>query len=347
MRRTGDRHKQNQETGDCINDEEFSGSGLRIMRINFIMLNIVGLLPPDRAGPFMRFIYKVFIAVVMFMEVVILLGQLIAVIVHWGNLQLIANTMCIMNGFAVSFISCTYFLRNKTKILMLIDLLRDKFVSKTKSKYIKIIKNAERQIIIYLYLSSPVVGCCCFFWAIAPFLNRNASSNTEALNVTKTEHNFEKMIFIMWTPFDIEQSPQFEIIRVLQVSFLHIGVGMVHAVGVLFKSLMSHSAAQFKVLVAMLNDMHENIGGNELPITETVFPPNSAKNCRKVINNVTVKHNLTDEDTVAWNETDEQSRNSSICLAFLKHFDEHDNSGEDEFQQYLVNCIKYHESVIK
>jgi hypothetical protein len=343
MRRTGDRHKKNQETGDCINDEEFSGSGLRIMRINFIILNIVGLIPPDRAGPFMRFIYKVFIAVVMFMEVLILLGQLIAVVMHWGNLQLIANTMGPMNGFTLSFVSCTYFLRNKTKILMLIDLLREKFVSKTKSKYIKIIKNAERQIIIYFYISSPVVGCCCFFWAIAPLINRNASSNTEANNVTETEQNFEKMSFVMWTPFDIEQSPQFEILTALQVSLMYIGVVVLYAIHVMFLSLLSHSAAQFKVLVAMLNDMHENIGGNELPTTENIFPPNSAKDGRKVINNVTVKRNVADGDTVALNEKNEESRNSILHLMLIKH----DNLDEKEFQQYLVNCIKYHEAVIK
>jgi hypothetical protein len=252
---------------------------LKIMRINLIMLNLIGLLPPSGAGPMMRSMYKAFIAFVLLMEVLILCGQFIAVITYWGNLHLIANTMCLMNGFTLSFISCTYFLRNKATFLMLIDLLKVKFVAVTKSKYIMLVRNAERQIVVYLYLSSPIVACCAFSWVIAPFINRSNFSDLEGSNVTNRKRSVEDMIFVMWTPFDIEHSPQSEIITVLQVLFVNIGTGIIYAVGMLFLSLMSHSAAQFKVLASMLDDMQQNIfadllskePGDEIRLVEDEF----------------------------------------------------------------------------
>jgi hypothetical protein len=97
----------------------------------------------------------------------------------------------------------------------------------------------------------------------------------------------------------------------------------------------------------MLNDMHENVDGNVLPTIETEFPPNSARDCREVFNNEEEKHYTRNGDIVNRKRTDEQSRNSSLCLKSLNHFDKHDNLDEDEFQLYLVNCIKYHAALIK
>jgi hypothetical protein len=350
MRRAGDQNTQIPEIGDFINnDEKPCPSELKIMRINFILFNVAGLLPPDRAGPWIQLIYKVFIAGILLMEVLILLCQLTAVVVHWGDLHLVSNTVCIMNAFILSFVSGTYFLHNKSKILKLIDLLTDKFVVKAKSKHIKLIKRAERHIKIYLYLSSPAVLCLTCSWALAPFINRNLVLNIEAKNVTKKGPNFEKMIFIMWTPFDIEQSPHFEIISVLQVFLLNFGAGILYAVCMTFLALMSHSAAQFKVLVAMLNDMHEHISLNELPTTETVCSPCSTIRGRDVINNVTERHkSANDTMTISsWNETGEQYSNYDCNVKFLKHIYELENMHEDKFQQYLVYCIKYHKAVIE
>lgn len=327
MHPTGDQHKQNPETGDIIvHVEEYP----EIMRLNFILLNIFGLLPPTRAGPLMKFIYKMFIAAVMLMDVLILLGQVLAVVVYWGNLELISAIVGVMNGFAVAFISCAYFVINKEKILMLVDIMRDKFVATTKSKYMNLIKKADSQVVVYLYLSSPVVVCCSFSWGVATVINMNEFSNMETNNVTKTEQNVDKMVFVMWTPFDVQQSPQFEIFSVFQICFVCIGVVTSYTLSVLVLSLMSHSAAQFNILVAMLNDMHENISDNELTAIETAFSANSAIDGGKVFDN----------------ETDEECRNGH-CSELLRHFNEPDNLDEDKFQRYLINCIKHHESMIK
>ena len=328
--------------GDFSNQEEFPASDLKIMKINLITLNLFGLLPLSGAGPWIRSTCKAFIAFVLLMEVLILSGQFIAVITYWGNLHLIANTMCLMNGFTLSFVSCTYFLRNKAKFLMLIDVLKVKFVAVNKSKYIKLVRNAERQIVLYLYLSSPIVARCIFSWVIAPFINRSNFSDLVDSNVTKRQQTVENMIFVIWTPFNIEQSPQSEIITVLQVLFVNVGTGIIYAVGMLFLSLMSHSAAQFKVLAAMLDDMQQNIFADVLP--------NKKRKCilNKDIADVTEQEApiyILNERSCTENK--QQSIDHSSELFLPKDVGDENRRVEDEFRKYLVNCIQCHRDIIK
>jgi hypothetical protein len=232
---------------------------------------------------------------------------------------------------------------------MLIDLLRDNFLVKAKSKYIKLIKKADRQIEIYLYLSSPVVACFTISWIVAPFINRKPFTNIDAKNFTKAEQSVETMIFVIWAPFDTEQSPQFEIITALQIVLVVIGIGILYAVNVAFLSMMSHLAAQFNLLVAMLDNMKENIKGDGFSSTETVPLPNSSKCRRDFVNNVKEMLNSTNDTTNvnSCTETEDNSRYSCFHVTFLERTDEQDNPDEVESQQYLVNCIKYHEAVIK
>jgi hypothetical protein len=225
---------------------------------------------------------------------------------------------------------------------MLIYVLKTEFVAITKSKYIKLVRNAERQIVVYLYLSSPIVACCTFSWVIAPFINRNNFSDLEGRNVTGREQGLENMIFVMWTPFDIEQSPQSEIITVLQVLFVNVGTGIIYAVGMLFLSFMSHSAAQFKVLAAMLDDMQQNIFGDKLPNKKRKFIIN------KDIADVTEEEApiyIMNESSCT--ENNQQSRNHISQLMLSKEGDEENRLVEDEFQKYLVNCIQCHRDIIE
>ena len=225
---------------------------------------------------------------------------------------------------------------------MLIDVLKVKFVAVNKSKYIKLVRNAERQIVVYLYLSSPIVACCIFSWVIAPFINRSNFSDLVDSNVTKRQQTVENMIFVIWTPFNIEQSPQSEIITVLQVLFVNVGTGIIYAVGMLFLSLMSHSAAQFKVLAAMLDDMQQNVFADVLPNKE-----------RKCILNKDIA-DVTEEEAPIYilnerscTENKQQSINHSSELFLSKDVGDENRRVEDEFRKYLVNCIQCHRDIIK
>lgn len=322
---------------DVFNKEdETSKKNTKIMTFNFL-LNAFFLLPPDGATPFVNLVYKVIRTSILVIDVITLSCQLIAIVSHWGNIPLIASTMSVMNGLTVSFITCIYFILSKTKFVGLVDLLRTEFVSKVKSKYIRFIQNAERQVKIDVLLSTPIVLTCCFMWTVLPLLNSNLISKVEDKNITTADHYLERMIFVMWAPFETIESPQYEIVFLLQFAIVSLAIMQLYAVDIMFLCLMSHAAAQFKVLQVMLDDMDQNISENDLQTakivdSEYVTTDDSFRNTAH--GSISLRSRI---------QIDDNSENPGAQMTYPKD----DQMFEDECRDYLVKCIKYHQAIIE
>jgi hypothetical protein len=332
---------QNSRTTEEVNnEEEISENSVHIMTFK-ILLNIVGLLPPENATSFVRLLYKLFIAGILLIYTVTVSCQLIAILVYWGNIPLISATMCVMNGIIVTMITCIYFLHSKTKFLELVDLMRSKFVAVVKLKYIKFVKNAERQVKMDVLLSSPVISGCGFMWTVVPLLNNGPVLNSEDKNATAGDHNLERMIFVMWFPFETEESPRFEIIFLLQFIIISLAIFQLYFVDIMFLTLMSHAAGQFKVLQVMLADMHQNISENGLHSTKDI---NSLHITTDGSFNYEA-HTSTDSPVSlqSWIQVKDDSEHPRTQIVCLKD----DEMCKDQFIKYLVECIKFHQAIIE
>jgi hypothetical protein len=105
---------------------------------------------------------------------------------------------------------------------------------------------------------------------------------------------------------------------------------------------MSHSAAQFKVLAAMLDDMQQNIFADVLRNKERKFILN--KDIADVTEEEAPIYILNERSCT---ENKQQSINHSSELFFFLFVGEENRLVEDEFQKYLVNCIQCHRDIIK
>ncbi|XP_023721131.1 odorant receptor coreceptor-like [Cryptotermes secundus] len=318
------------------NDKEFSANKVRIMTLDFL-LRVSGLVPPNNATPFLRFLNKVFLTVVFTLFILALLGQMMAVYVNWGNIPVISTDMSYMSGLLLTVSSCVYFLHNKYKFMRLIDLLRNEFVENMNSKYIKFIHIAERQIQLSVTLTAPVAVSLGTISIVVPFLNDSKISNFNNNTVNSNGNNLDRLMFVMWFPFSIEGSPQFEIILVLQMAVIFFSILMLAAVDVIFLSLMSHAAAQFKVLCAMLNDMHENVSEAELNRTK------HTSQLQDIADFNLMKALVTSADDITCHES---GRGNCGSPSFeTRPEDRHVN--RNAFRLYLVKCVKYHQAVIE
>jgi hypothetical protein len=317
-------------------EEKISGNKVQIMNLSFL-LHISGIVPPDNATPFIRFLYKLFLTVIFTLYILALLGQMMAVYVHWGNIPVISTTMSYLGGFVLSVVNCVYFLYNKDQFMRLINLLRTEFVANMNSKYIKFVHIAERQMRLSTILSSPIAVSFGTISIAAPFLNKNTISNSSINNVTTDGNNLEKLMFVIWVPFVIEESPRFEIIMVLQMILVFFGILMLIAVDAIFLLLFCHAAAQFKVLCAMLNDMHENITEEELKRTKIKSP------LHDIVDSNLMKDSLTSENIIMAHES--WSGNFGTPSSETRQDNCYVNS--DPFRLYLAECIKYHQAVIE
>jgi hypothetical protein len=321
-------------------EEDISVNKIQFMYFNFL-LYVSGLLPPRNATPFVRLLHKVYLTGISSVQIINILGQLIAVYVYWGNIPLIASTMSTTSEMILTGISCAYFLHSKNKFMRHVDLLRMEFVAKTKSKYIRFVQTAERQVKMGVFAGIPLTVIFTSLWIIGPFLNKYTISNFENNNVTTGGNVVEEMIFVTWVPFGIEESPQFEIIFVLQFVGLAVPILMLFAVDSLFVSLMSHATAQFKVLCAMLNDMHENVSESEPYRTKSASPLHVSTDDSSVKEAVTSAHDNIPHQYRSGIEEHSGSLSSETARPEYGHVD------EDPFRLYLVECIKYHQAIIE
>jgi hypothetical protein len=328
------------ETNDTFKTEEqFPGCEEKIMTVS-VALSAVGLLPPAKSSSFIRLIYKTFTIFIHIVYVLTVISELAAVIIHWGNIPVVATTMGTMAGLLASVCTSLHFLRNRQKFISLIDTLRSEFVANLKPKYMKFIFNAEREVILCGLLLFSLAVIIDFIWIVAPFINRNPLYNFENENDVTEESPVEKLIFVVWLPFEFEKSPNYEILIGLEVFIMTFALVMICAVDTVFLSLMSHAAAQFRVLCAMLHDMHENVTENSLHTAKYVTSLHSGtdvsftKEGQMSLNESPFTH--------SWNGDTEGSARLFVDMDYLKN----EHLEEDLFRQYLVECIKYHQALL-
>jgi hypothetical protein len=327
------------ETNDTFkNGEQFPASEPKIMTV-IVGLNVVGLLPPAKSSSFIRLIYKTFTVFIHIVYVLTVLAELIAVVIHWGNIPVIATTSGAMAGLVASTCTSMHFLRNRQKFIGLIDMLKSEFVAKLKPKYMIFIFNAERESILCGLLLSPLAVIIDFIWIMVPFLNTNPLYNFKNEQDVTEGSRLEKLIYVMWLPFDFEKSPQFEILIVLQVFVMTAALVMICAVDLVFLSLMSHAAAHFRVLCAMLNDMHENVTENNLHTKRHVASLHIGTDA-SFTKEVTVSLNDSPFSHSLSGYTDRSARRL-LEMECLKH----EHLEEDLFRQYLAECIRHHQAL--
>jgi cation transport ATPase len=317
------------------NEEEFSVNKIQIITFDFL-LHVSGLLPPNNATPFIKLLHKIFLTGIFSLYTSALFGQVIGVYIYWGNIPVISTTVGHMSALLLAVIACAYFLRNKEKYKELVDLMKTEFVAKVTTKYVKFIHHAERQIKLYLWISVPLVTLLGIIWVTAPFVNKDTSSNFSNITVSRDENNLKRLMFAMWLPFGVEDSPQYEIILGLQIIVVSLPIAMLAAVDLTFMSLMGHAAAQFKVLCAMLNDMHENITESKQHRTEPASP------MRVSTDDSSVAETLTSTNDILCHES-----GSGIPM---KHSSEMRQENchviIDPCQLYLVDRMRHHQALI-
>lgn len=324
----GSKKKESQvsETNDRLETEEqFPACEAKIMTA-ILGLNAVGLLPPANSSSFIKWIYKSFTVFIHTSYALTVIAEVTAVVIHWGNIPVVATTMAPTAGLFASMCTSIHFLRNRQKFLSLIDMLRSEFIAKLKPKYKKFIFNAESEVVLCGLVLFPLAVIIAFIWIVVPFLNSNPLYNYQNENNATEGSGVDKLIYVIWLPFEFEKSPNYEILMVLQAVVMTFAVVMICAVDLVFLSLMSHAAAQFRVLCAMLHDMHENV-------TETSLYPTRC---------VASFHSGTDVSfTHSWSGDTERSARLLVEMGYLKN----KHLEEDLFQQYLVECIRHHQAV--
>ena len=228
----------------------------QFFRFNVFLLRIIGLLPPEDLKPQLKILYKMYSAVLLAIITVCLISQAIAMIKIGGeNFVMVAETFCVFSGVIIGFSDIVFFLSKRKKILELMRMIHQDFITKTKYKYTHIPLEAQKSLIksgvikssLSLLLGSSAILTSLFH--ITEFdINRESPLK---------EDSWRKMPFVLWSPFDVNEISGRIIVLVFQVCLSGAVLISALAVDLTCLALMNQVTAQFRYLIALLDNMEE------------------------------------------------------------------------------------------
>jgi hypothetical protein len=286
---------------------------LRIFRLNFILLQCIGLWISDSASRRSKALYSCFTVFVLSVLALTFTSQIVALGYYWGNLKIITHTAASLAGTVITTCDYVNLLCRKGTVLTLVRQMKTDFIAKVQPQYRQYLDATESQAIRFTLLRC-VLGCFTVLTAgILPAIIHGNAADMEdrLLNITIEDVIEEKFIIGMYVPFDIRLSPQFELVYTYQVFAGTMMVLASQSVDLMLMVLMSLAAARFNILCKMLDDMSENAAI-------------SVTNCEKYksLDSYSIQNGNPKAKSTEWRK-------------------------EDVFRHYLVERIKEHQAAIQ
>ncbi|GFG28618.1 hypothetical protein Cfor_06562, partial [Coptotermes formosanus] len=299
--------------GNAKGEEDVSRYELQIFRLNFLLLQCIGLWISDSASRCAKILYSCFTVFVLSVLTLNFTTQIAALFHYRANLRIITYTLASLTGTVIT--SCDYvnFLCRKRTVLNMVEEMQTGFIAKVRPKYRKYLDKTESQAKIFTLLRCLLAVFAVITAGIMPLILTAKATKVEGgtTNTTIEDIIAEKMIIGMYTPFDIRRSPQFEAVYAYQVLAGTMMVIASQSVDLMLMVLMSLVAARFTILGKQLNDMAENVAMNE----------------------TNYEKNKLHEDCSTLDGTCEEKGA--------------EGPNEEVFRQYLVECIKEHQAAIE
>jgi hypothetical protein len=242
-------------------------------------------------------------------------AQLIAIAIYWGNIQVITYTLASMTGCVITTTDYINFLCHKPIIFDIVEQMKTDFIAKMKPKYRHFLDTSERQAKFFTFVRCLLAVFAISAAGLLPLINKDASTvEIDFKNMTIEQIITEKMVLVMYMPFDFRESPQYEISFLYQILAASSMVIASQSIDLLLMVLMSLVAARFKILGNLLNEMTENVSTSEINYDKYMLPE-----VHKAYNTLDGIPEVTD----------------------LR------GDKEDPFRLYLIDCIKQHQAAIE
>jgi hypothetical protein len=300
------------ETGkNAKEEEENSTYELKILNLNFVLLNYVGLWISNTSSQRAKLLYNCFTAFLLLVMATTIIAQVVALVTFWGNMKVITYTLASLMGVVITTCDYVNFLYHKRLVFEIVEDMRTEFIAKMKPMYRKFLDTAESRAKIFTVFRCLLAVVVISAAGLLPVINKDNTSDAdvEFRNITIEKILTEKLVLVMYTPVDVRKSPQYEITFVIQLFAASMMVIASQAIDLLLMVLMSLVAAQFKILCILLDEMVENVSVKEL--------------------------------------CDEKYRSLEDFKA-VSSLDGIPESGkEDAFRLYLVDCITQHQAAIQ
>lgn len=340
-----------------VNEEKYILSKLNSFKPLLILLNVSGMLPSlsTYSSPWKYQLYNMFSGVTFLSYIPLIIMQFIGIYKYSGNLTLLTVIIFQLAAYFDGMVNMAYFIYHRKRLLDLFYLTENKFnpfMKKvgTPEKQIDIIgrnKKFERNITT-VAMGAFLADMCtwCVLPSIVRYFDYFREENLEA--ETEAEEHLEYFILVMWLPENAAMFPFYEMLHIFQ--FLSVwGVVANYAAGkLIIVSLFYHLSAQFRILSSAIEDIDvlcrtdlaeeettRNIADTSISSCSSTRHDKERSNSILYLSEMGTQNPALRGYTSAVDATKMMARSSPTVEEFSSEV------------TYLINCIRYHQNLLK
>ncbi|KAJ9593325.1 hypothetical protein L9F63_015145, partial [Diploptera punctata] len=210
------------------------------MDTNMKLLNITGMVPSKSvtSSVWKLVLYRMRHVVCFVLFMLATTAQLIAMYLHWGDIDLTTDNISIICFFQLGYLPALYQMLSAAKLTQLVrNIETDPFFTHSST-----VDNARKLAyrLTCVTLCSTIVTS--FFWTAYPLLARY-------LEHYDSNDQFKYLVFVMWLPCDISDPLCYAVIYVFQLVVFLTNMGYCTSILSLVVTLLIYVEARFRIVV--------------------------------------------------------------------------------------------------
>jgi hypothetical protein len=288
------------------------------------------------------------------------------VYVHWGNLQIVSGIIFQMMACFDGLVILVYFTYHRKYLLEMFELLRTEFlpyinkvglsrkqeeIMREKTKFASTLTSIL--IIIFVLVMSA--------WCVFPFFVKYWSheEETEIANFTDVGVHFEYFVIATWIPDNAYTFPTYDIIYACQFFYIWSIVAHFTVGNMVFSLIYYGISLQFRLLASAIRDiddicvdLEENLTqeNNNYSEETKLGSHDSVREAyqRGTLEGVTESRSLKDTSSVKFLDKEVSADAYRGDVTDSTHWDaEAKNRARCNETAYIIECIKYHQRLLK
>jgi hypothetical protein len=319
-----------------------------------------GIRPSEsiRSSPWKLRVFNIFSALTVIMYIPSLFAQCYALYLEFGNVtEMTGVAFAVVAAFLHFFIS-SYLLLNRKPLEHLI-VRTEEFFTEFRSKlplgreHTLIMTDATKKIRIYSWIFIITNVTTCFLWIFIPFVFWNTHNQNKQKNMEKEdgeiddEVHWEHLCYRMWVPATAFDYPFYYLVWIYQALLTSVLLLDNTGYNSMYYAITIYAAAHFKILVTLLQNIDQYITSPDC--TESLERSSTWSDVINVDLLENEKYNVT--ETVLKNCSQSGRENKANETSELEAYLSLDHKGItasiQRAEDYLVNCIKYHQAILR
>ena len=311
---------------------------LHLLGIQMVPLYLCGILPPPSCSKSTckSVLYNIFTTIILIWFPLHIGAQFMAMYEHRQQLEILTGLIFQVSLYITTGFLAVYYVFNRKTLLRLLKLLETKFIPELEQiysvdKHKPIIKETIFHTSTLVWLILVEQWIVLFAWMCLPAMVRYydilTSSEQKIDESLDSRDNYLKYFgMVLWLPPNVDKFPIYELVYTFNAVATYAVASNFEAICILFLIFIINITAYFKMLTKSIESLDEifNQSLGERMNTGRLDQANSRLNAPSLMK--------------------EQNHSQAEATCEIQEHDDHGN--EDQLQQHLINCIKYHQALL-